>query len=125
MKSIVFDEKTLHFDCSLGSINDVFIKELGGKFEDISNMQELENNAPKMVELVRDLLLSGHIYWLFCNGEEEEGERLLSKIRSSRMIATKWVLQEGLINVIQGITQDLFPNDLDTPREEVKTPKKK
>lgn len=126
MRTITFDNKVLNFDFSLGSVNDVYIKELGGSFDDLINMQKFENDTPRLIELARDILVSAHIYWLFCNGEDEEAEKLLTKIKSTKMIATKWVMQEGLINIVEWITEGLIPSELDEPKDSsVKTTKKK
>lgn len=125
MKSITFEGKKINFDFSLGCVNDVYIKELGGSFDDLINMQKFENDTPKLIELARDITVSAHIYWLFCNGDDEQAESLLSKIKSTKMIATKWVMQEGLFNIVTWITQGLTPSDLDAPKEEAKSSKKK
>ena len=126
MRTITFEHKVLNFDFSLGSVNDVYIKELGGSFDDLINMQKFENDTPRLIELARDILVSAHIYWLFCNGEDEEAEKLLTKIKSTKMIATKWVMQEGLINIVEWITEGLIPSELDEPKDSsVKTAKKK
>lgn len=126
MRTIAFEGKTLNFDFTIGSVNDVYIKELGGSFDDLINMQKFENDTPRLIELARDILVSAHIYWLYCNDEDEQADKLLSKIKSTKMIATKWVMQEGLIKIVEWITEGLTPSDLDEPKEEVaKTTKKK
>lgn len=116
MRSITFEGKKINFDFSLGSINDVYVKELGGDFNDLINMQEYENNPSKLIEVTRDMMLSGHIYWLFISGQEDEAEALLSKIKGSKMIATKWLMEATVITVVEWITKDLMPSDLDAPK---------
>lgn len=125
MRSITFEGKKINFDFSLGSINDVYVKELGGDFNDLVNMQDHKENPSKMLELTRDMLLSGHIYWLFLNGKEDEAEGILDKLRGARMIATKWLITAEVINVVDWITQDLMPNDLNKPKVAVDIKKKK
>ena len=116
MRSITFEGKKINFDFSLGSINDVYVKELGGDFNDLINMQEYENNPSKLIEVTRDMMLSGHIYWLFVSGQEDEAEALLAKIKGSKMIATKWLMETTVITVVEWITKDLMPSDLDAPK---------
>jgi len=116
MRTITFEGKKINFDFSLGCINDVYVKELGGDFNDIINMQDHENNPSKLIEITRDIMLSGHIYWLYCNSQEEQGDFLLDHIRSSRMIATKWLMQETVINVVEWISNDLMPSNLAKPQ---------
>lgn len=116
MRSITFEGKKINFDFSLGSINDVYVKELGGDFNDLINMQEYENNPSKLIEVTRDMMLSGHIYWLFINGQEDDAEALLAKIKGAKMIATKWLMETSVITVVEWITKDLMPSDLDTPK---------
>jgi hypothetical protein len=115
MRSITYENKKINLDFSLGSINDVYVKELQGSFDDLINMQEFEDNPSKMIDITRDMLLSGHIYWLFCNGEEEKAEGLLSKLKSSKMIATKWLLSAGVNTIVEWLTKDLMPSDMDQP----------
>ena len=86
MRTITFEGKKINFDFSLGCINDVYVKELGGDFNDIINMQDHENNPSKLIEITRDIMLSGHVYWLYCNAKEEEAEVVLSKLKSSKII---------------------------------------
>ena len=116
MRSITFEGKKINFDFSLGSINDVYVKELGGDFNDLINMQDYENNPSKLIEVTRDMMLSGHIYWLFISGQEDEAEDLLAKIKGSKMIATKWLMETTVITVVEWITKDLMPSDLDAPK---------
>jgi hypothetical protein len=116
MRSITFEGKKINFDFSLGSINDVYVKELGGDFNDLINMQDYENNTSKLIEITRDMMLSGHIYWLYINGNDEEADTLLSKIKGSKMIATKWLMQTTVISVVEWITNDLMPSELDAPK---------
>lgn len=116
MRSITFEGKKINFDFSLGSINDVYVKELGGDFNDLINMQEYENNPSKLIEVTRDMMLSGHIYWLFINGQEDDAEALLAKIKGAKMIATKWLMETSVITVVEWITKDLMPSDLDAPK---------
>lgn len=115
MRSIRFNNEVIKFDLSLGCINDVFVKELGGNFDDLVNMQEYENEPNKLIDLTRDILLSGHIYWLFVNGQEEKGEEMLSKLKGARMIATKWLFEAKIVNVINWITEDMTPSDMGQP----------
>jgi hypothetical protein len=116
MRSITFEGKKINFDFSLGSINDVYVKELGGDFNDLINMNDFENDTSKLIEVTRDMMLSGHIYWLYINGHDEEAESLVAKIKSSKMIATKWLMQTTVIAVVEWITKDLMPSDLDAPK---------
>lgn len=116
MRSITFEGKKINFDFSLGSINDVYVKELGGDFNDLINMQEYENNPSKLIEVTRDMMLSGHIYWLYLNGKEEDADLLINKIKTSKMVATKWLMQTTVITVVEWITKDLMPSDLDAPK---------
>jgi hypothetical protein len=116
MRSITFEGKKINFDFSLGSINDVYVKELGGDFNDLINMQEYESNPSKLIEVTRDMMLSGHIYWLYINGHEEDADALITKIKSAKMIATKWLMQTQVITVVEWITKDLMPSDLDAPK---------
>ncbi len=116
MRSITFEGKKINFDFSLGSINDVYVKELGGDFNDLINMQEYESNPSKLIEVTRDMMLSGHIYWLYINGNEEDADALIAKIKSAKMIATKWLMQTQVITVVEWITKDLMPSDLDAPK---------
>ena len=125
MRTITFEGKKISFDFSLGCINDVYVKELGGDFNDLINMNEYENNPSKLIDVTRDMMLSGHIYWLYCNGREDEADLLISRVKSSRMIATKWLIQTQVMNVVEWITKDLIPNELDTPKEKEKEVKKK
>ena len=71
MRTITFENKKITFDFSLGCINDVYVKELGGEFNDLVNMQDFENEPSKLIDMTRDMLLSGHIYHLFCTGDDE------------------------------------------------------
>lgn len=116
MRSITFEGKKINFDFSLGSINDVYVKELGGDFNDLINMQEYESNPSKLIEVTRDMMLSGHIYWLYINGHDEDADALIAKIKTSKMIATKWLMQTTVITVVEWITKDLMPSDLDAPK---------
>ena len=122
MRTITFENKKITFDFSLGCINDVYVKELGGEFNDLVNMQEFENDPSKLIDMTRDMLLSGHIYHLFCN---ELAESLLTKLKSSRMIATKWLMQAKVVNVVEWITKDLMPSDLDQPSQDTTIKKKR
>jgi hypothetical protein len=117
MRTITFEGKKINFDFSLGCINDVYVKELGGDFNDLVNMQEYENNPSKLLDVTRDMMLSGHIYWLYCNDKEEEADYLMTKLKSARMIATKWLMQTQVMTVVEWITKDLMPNELDAPKE--------
>lgn len=115
MRTITFEGNKINFDFSLGCINDVYVKELGGDFNDLVNMQEFQNDHNKLIDITRDMMLSGHIYWLFCNGEDEKAEVLISKIKGARMIATKWLVSTTVITVIDWIQSDLMPSDLEVP----------
>ena len=79
-------------------------------------MQEYESNPSKLIEVTRDMMLSGHIYWLYVNGNEDEADALITKLKSSKMIATKWLMQTTVISVVEWITKDLMPSDLDAPK---------
>lgn len=115
MKTLTFEGKKLHFDFTLGCINDIFIKELGGSFDDLMNMQNHEKDTSKLLDLTRDLLLSGHLYYLFLNDQEEEAELLLSKLKSTRMKAMKWLEVAKIENVINWIAETLAPNEVEQP----------
>lgn len=125
MRTITYENKKINLDFSLGSINDVYVKELNGSFDDLINMQAFEDNPSKMIDITRDMLLSGHIYWLFCNGEDEKAEELLTKLKSSRMIATKWLLSAGVNIIVEWLTKDLMPSDMDQPTGDSTIKKKK
>jgi hypothetical protein len=125
MRSITFEGKKINFDFSLGCINDVYVRELGGQFNDLVSMQDYQDNPSKLLDITRDMLLSGHIYWLFLNGHDEEAESILSKLRGSRMLATKWLISAQVINVVEWITADLMPSDLDQPKIGNATKKKR
>jgi hypothetical protein len=116
MRSITFEGKKINFDFSLGCINDVYVKELSGDFNDLINMGQYENNPSKLLEVARDMMLSGHIYYLFCNGFEDDAELLMTKIKSSKMIATKWLMQTTVMTVVEWINNDLMPSDLEVPK---------
>jgi hypothetical protein len=115
MRTITFEGKKINFDFSLGCINDVYVKELGGDFNDLINMKEFENDHNKLINITRDMMLSGHIYWLFCNGEDEIAENLIAKQKGARMVATKWLVQTTVVKVIDWINSDLMPSDLEVP----------
>lgn len=125
MRTITYENKKINLDFSLGSINDVYVKELNGSFDDLINMQNFEDNPSKMIDITRDMLLSGHIYYLFCNGEDEKAEELLSKLKSSKMIATKWLLSAGVNTIVEWLTKDLMPSDMDQPTGDSTIKKKK
>ena len=125
MRSITFEGKKINFDFSLGCINDVYVKELGGEFNDLVSMHEYKDNPSKLLDITRDMLLSGHIYWLFLNGLEEEAENILSKIKSSRMLATKWLISVQVVTVVDWITSDLMPSELEQPQITGATKKKR
>lgn len=117
MKSITFEGKKINFDFTLGFIHDVYTKEFGGKLDDLINLESLQHESPTRVsEVIRDSILSAHIYWLYCNGEDEVADSMLSRLRGSRMIATKWLLQIKLENAIAWIAEGLTPSDLDSPK---------
>jgi hypothetical protein len=115
MRTITFEGKKINFDFSLGCINDVYVKELGGDFNDLINMKEFENDHNKLINITRDMMLSGHIYYLFCNGEDEIAENLIEKQKGARMVATKWLVQTTVVKVIDWINSDLMPSDLEVP----------
>ena len=125
MRTITFEGKKINFDFSLGCINDVYVKELGGDFNDLINMNNYENDHNKLIEITRDMMLSGHIYWLFCNGEDEQAETLISKLKGAKMIATKWVLVAKIDNVLEWISKDFIPSDVELPLDDNKVKKKK
>jgi hypothetical protein len=58
MRSITFEGKKINFDFSLGCINDVYVKELGGEFNDLVSMHEYKDNPSKLLDITRDMLLS-------------------------------------------------------------------
>lgn len=116
MRSITFEGKKINFDFSLGCINDVYVKELNGDFNDLINMGQYENNPSKLLEVARDMMLSGHIYYLFCNGFEDDAELLMTKIKSSKMIATKWLMKTTVMTVVEWINNDLMPSELEVPK---------
>lgn len=124
MKTIEYEGKKLNFDFGLGTINDVYVKEFGGNFEDLVNIEQFQSDTSKIIEITRDMLLSGHIYYLFVSGEEEKAEELLAKKKSSRMIATKWVEKMGLIQALNFIGESMQPSEVEQPQV-VNTAKKK
>lgn len=125
MRTINYENKKINLDFSLGCINDVYVKELNGNFDDLINISEHESNPSKMMDITRDMLLSGHIYWLFCNGEDEKAEELITKLKSSKMIATKWLMSATIPVIVEWLSKDLMPSDMDQPVGEVNTKKKK
>jgi len=125
MRSITFEGKKINFDFSLGCINDVYVRELGGQFNDLVTMQDHQDNPSKLLDITRDMLLSGHIYWLFLNGKDEEAETILVKLKSSKMLATKWLITAQVVNVVDWLTSDLMPSDLDQPKIDNTSKKKK
>lgn len=125
MRTIIYENKKINLDFSLGCINDVYVKELGGNFDDLINISEHESNPSKMMDITRDMLLSGHIYWLFCNGDEDKAEELLSKLKSSKMIATKWLISATIPTIVDWLSKDLMPSDMDQPIADSTIKKKK
>ncbi len=125
MRTITYENKKINLDFSLGCINDVYVKELGGNFDDLINISEHESNPSKMMDITRDMLLSGHIYWLFCNGDEDKAEELLSKLKSSKMIATKWLMSATIPTIVDWLSKDLMPSDMDQPISNQTIKKKK
>jgi hypothetical protein len=125
MRSITFEGKKINFDFSLGCINDVYVKELGGEFNDLVNMQDYENDPQRLIEITRDMLLSGHIYWLFLNGLDDQAEDILTKLKGNKMLATKWLVTCKVVNVVDWITADLMPSDLEKPELKIDSKKKK
>ena len=115
MKTLTFEGKKLYFDFSLGCINDVFVKELGGSFDDLINMQNFEKDTSKLLDLTRDILLSGHLYYLYLNEQDEEAEMLLSKLKSTRMKAMKWLEVAKIETVILWVAETLAPSDVEQP----------
>lgn len=115
MRSFEFENKKIELDFSLGCINDIYVRELGGDFNDLVNIGNEQENMGKILDICRDILLSGHIYYLFLNDKEEEAEKFLEKIKTSRMKASKWLLQVTPIKVIQWVNEDLMPSDLEQP----------
>jgi broad-specificity NMP kinase len=53
---------------------------------------------------------------LYINGHDEDADSLITKIKSAKMIATKWLMQTQVITVVEWITSDLMPSDLDAPK---------
>lgn len=125
MKTIEYEGKKLFFDFGLGTINDVYVKEFGGNFDDLLNIEQFQTDTSKIIEITRDMLLSGHIYYLFVNGEDEKAEEFLSKKKSSRMIATKWVEKMGLINALNFIGESMQPSEVEQPQVSNNSKKKK
>lgn len=125
MRSITFEGKKINFDFSLGSINDVYVKELNGDFNDLLHMEDFKSEPSKLIEITRDMLLSAHIYFLFIHGFIDEAEEILSKLKSYKMIATKWLIETNVITVVEWITSDLMPSDLDKPKVAETIKKKK
>jgi hypothetical protein len=125
MRSITFEGKKINFDFSLGCINDVYVNELKGDFNDLVNMQEYQNDPQKLIAITRDILLSGHIYWLFLNNFDEQAEELLAKLKGAKMVATKWLVVAKVVNVVDWITEDLMPSDLEKPAIKTDIKKKK
>ena len=123
MRTITFEGKKINFDFSLGCINDVYVKELGGNFNDLVNMEEFKDDHNKLIDITRDMMLSGHIYWLFCNGEDDQAETLISKLKGARMVATKWLVSTTVLTVINWIQEDLMPSDLEVPNTNIKKKK--
>lgn len=117
MRTITFEGKKINFDFSLGCINDVYVRELGGDFNDLINIQEYGENPSKLIDVTRDMMLSGHLYWLYCNDKDEEADEILIRIKKARMIATKWLMQTQVMTVVEWLTKDLMPNDLDAPKQ--------
>jgi hypothetical protein len=117
MRTITFEGKKINFDFSLGCINDVYVRELGGDFNDLVNIQEYGENPSKLIDVTRDMMLSGHLYWLYCNDKDEEADEILIRIKKARMIATKWLMQTQVMTVVEWLTKDLMPNDLDAPKQ--------
>jgi hypothetical protein len=56
---------------------------------------------------------------------EEEAENILSKIKSSRMLATKWLISVQVVTVVDWITSDLMPSELEQPQITGATKKKR
>lgn len=125
MKSIEFEGKKINFDFSLGSINDIYVKELGGDFNELINMDSLSDDTSKLIDISRDILLSGHLYYLFINDKDEEAELLLSKLKSTRMKAMKWLQVAKIENVIKWMGESLTPSEVEQPDIKIDSKKKK
>lgn len=115
MRSFEFENKKIELDFSLGCINDIYVKELGGDFNNLLNIGDFQDDMGKLLEICRDILLSGHIYYLFLNDKEEEAEKMLEKLKTSKMKASKWLLEVTPMKVIQWVNQDLMPSELEQP----------
>lgn len=115
MRSFNYEGKEIKLDFSLGCINDIYVNELEGNFNDLINIAEFQDDMGKVLNISRDILLSGHIYYLFLNDGEEEADKLLEKLKTSRMKASKWLLEVTPTKVIQWVNEDLMPSDLEQP----------
>ncbi len=115
MKTFTYEGKKLFFDFCLGTINDVYVKEFGGDFNDLIEIEKYSNNTSKLIDITRDMLLSGHIYYLYINGEDEQAEKLLSKMKSSRMIASKWLEKISVITVLEWVGESFQPSEVEQP----------
>jgi hypothetical protein len=40
----------------------------------------------------------------------------MTKIKSSKMIATKWLMQTTVMSVVEWISNDLMPSELEVPK---------
>lgn len=125
MKTFIYENNKLNFDFCLGSINDVYVKELGGNFNDLIDIETFNDNPSKVIEITRDMLLSGHIYYLFTNGEEEKAEQFLTKLKSSRMIATKWLEKITVIKALEWVGESFRTSEVEQPEVNNATKKKK
>lgn len=125
MKTFNYEGKKLNFDFCLGTINDVYVKEFEGDFNDLIEIEKYSSNTSKLIDITRDMLLSGHIYYLFISGEEEKAEELLIKKKSSRMIATKWLEQITIIKVLEWVGESFQPSEVEQPQGTIASKKKK
>lgn len=115
MKTFTYEGKKLHFDFCLGTINDVYVKEFGGDFNDLIEIEKYSQNTSKLIDITRDMLLSGHIYYLYINGEDEKAEEMLLKMKSSRMIASKWLEKITILKVLEWIGESFQASEVEEP----------
>lgn len=125
MKTFIYENNKLNFDFCLGTINDVYVKELGGNFNDLLEIETFAENPSKVIDITRDMLLSGHIYYLFTNGEDEKAENYLLKIKSSKMIASKWLEKITVLKVLEWIGESFQTSEVEQPQSNNTSKKKK
>jgi len=78
-----------------------------------------------MMDSAGDMGVGGQIEGLCCNGEDEKAEELLGKLKSSKMIATKWLMTATIPVIVEWLSKDLMPSEMDQPLGEINTKKKK